>query len=106
MNTVQSTNSTKYWRCLHLMIPTLLFIVSTTTVNSAPNILFILADDLGWEDIGLRNDNEIKTPNIDSIYSNGISLENYYVQPTCSPTRATLLTGMEALQKQMLFVEN
>ena len=60
--------------------------------TTPPNVVFILADDLGWEDIGYRT-NQIQTPHIDWIYNHGVVLENYYVQATCSPSRATLMTG-------------
>lgn len=60
--------------------------------DDRPNVIFILADDLGWDDIGYRT-TQIKTPNIDYIYNNGVVLENYYVQAVCSPSRATLMTG-------------
>ena len=57
-----------------------------------PNIVFILADDLGFNDIGYHN-SEIKTPVLDKLAEEGVTLENYYVQPICTPTRSTLLTG-------------
>src|SRR5678815_1180992 len=57
-----------------------------------PNILFILADDLGSYDVGWRG-SEIKTPNLDKLALGGARLEQFYVQPVCSPTRAALLTG-------------
>ena len=57
-----------------------------------PHILFILADDLGYNDVGYHG-SSIKTPNIDRLATTGIRLENYYVQPVCSPTRGQLLTG-------------
>ncbi|HWN94575.1 MAG TPA: arylsulfatase [Methylomirabilota bacterium] len=57
-----------------------------------PNILFILADDLGSHDVGWRG-SEIKTPNLDKLAFGGARLEQFYVQPVCSPTRAALLTG-------------
>ncbi len=57
-----------------------------------PNVVFILADDLGWEDVSF-NGGQIKTPNIDSIASSGAKLAQFYVQPVCSPTRASLMTG-------------
>ena len=57
-----------------------------------PNILFILADDLGWGDVGFHG-SEIKTPNIDKLASAGARLEQFYVQPVCSPTRAAFMTG-------------
>ena len=57
-----------------------------------PHVLFILADDLGWHDTGYHG-SEILTPNIDKLANNGVKLENYYVQQSCSPTRTQLLTG-------------
>ena len=57
-----------------------------------PHILIILADDLGWNDVGYHG-SPIQTPNIDRIASEGIELDRFYVQPTCSPTRAALMTG-------------
>lgn len=57
-----------------------------------PNIIYILADDLGSNDVGWRNP-EIKTPNLDQLAKRGATLDQYYVQPVCSPTRAAFLTG-------------
>ncbi|CAH1277493.1 ARSJ [Branchiostoma lanceolatum] len=57
-----------------------------------PNIVFILADDFGWNDIGYHG-SFIKTPNLDRLASEGVKLENYYVQPICSPSRCQLMTG-------------
>jgi arylsulfatase A-like enzyme len=59
-----------------------------------PNILVIVADDLGNADLGCQGGKEIPTPNIDSIAKNGVRFTNGYVScPVCSPTRAGLLTG-------------
>ncbi len=58
-----------------------------------PNILIILADDLGWGDLGYHG-SDIKTPNIDHLAEVGLQLSRFYVAPVCSPTRAGLLTGM------------
>ena|SRR5436190_351979 len=57
-----------------------------------PNIVFILADDLGSYDVGWRG-SEIRTPNLDALCARGAKLENFYVQPVCSPTRSSLMTG-------------
>ncbi|MHC4205764.1 MAG: arylsulfatase B [Planctomycetota bacterium] len=57
-----------------------------------PNIVFILADDLGFNDLGYHG-SKIKTPNIDKLASEGVRLEQFYVQPVCSPTRSSLMTG-------------
>jgi arylsulfatase A-like enzyme len=57
-----------------------------------PNILVLIADDLGWRDVGYHG-SEVRTPNLDRLARAGVRLERHYVYPTCSPTRAGLLTG-------------
>ena len=57
-----------------------------------PNVIYILADDLGWKDVGFHG-SDIKTPNIDQLAQTGARLEQFYVEPMCTPTRAALITG-------------
>jgi arylsulfatase A-like enzyme len=57
-----------------------------------PNIVYILADDLGWADVGYHG-TEIKTPNIDRLAASGVKLESLYALPVCTPTRSALMTG-------------
>ena len=57
-----------------------------------PNILLILADDLGYNDVSWHNP-DIISPNLEALANNGTKLENAYVQPICSPTRSALMTG-------------
>ena len=65
-----------------------------TTVES-PNILFIIADDLGKDAINGYQEGSIKpnTPNIDAVRNNGLMFDNFWVNPTCTPTRGTIITG-------------
>lgn len=65
---------------------------SISNKGSLPNIVVILADDLGWNSVGYHNQ-EFKTPQIDSLVADGITLNRFYVAPMCSPTRAGMMTG-------------
>lgn len=60
---------------------------------TAPNILIILADDLGFGDVGFTGAKDIRTPNLDRLTATGVRLDRFYACPVCSPTRAGLLTG-------------
>src|SRR5262245_7751143 len=83
-------------RCFALVVPLLLSYGTTPTslVEAKPNILIIVGDDLGYGDIGVHGCMDIPTPHIDSLAYNGVRCTNGYVSgPTCSPTRAGLLTG-------------
>lgn len=72
----------------------------TLDVNrTRPHILLIVADDLGFNDVGYHG-SQIKTPNIDYLAMTGVRLENYYVQPLCTPTRGQLLTGRYQVKKK------
>lgn len=60
--------------------------------DTRPSIVFILSDDQGWGDIGYHG-SEVLTPNLDRLAEGGVRLEQHYVNPACSPTRAAFLTG-------------
>ena len=66
---------------------------ASAAASARPNILFILADDLGYADAGFTGGKDIQTPQIDKLAAAGARLEAFYVQPVCSPTRASLMTG-------------
>ena len=60
--------------------------------SKPPHVLFIVADDFGWNDVGYHG-SEIHTPILDRLAADGVKLDSYYVQPICTPTRSQLLTG-------------
>lgn len=74
---------------------TMLALLSAPALAQTPNTLLIIADDFGVDALGIYglNANTAPTPNIDSLASNGVRFENAYACPTCSPTRACMLTG-------------
>jgi arylsulfatase A-like enzyme len=78
------------WRgCLAFCLAT----VAIATAPAAPNVIVILADDMGWADLG-RDGSKIQTPNLDRLAQQGVKLTRFYASaPMCSPTRAALLTG-------------
>lgn len=59
-----------------------------------PNIIFILTDDQGYGDLGRHGHPFLKTPHMDRLYDESVRFDNFYVSPSCSPTRAALMTGM------------
>ena len=66
--------------------------LSTVVAAKQPNIVIIVADDLGWADVGFHSD-RIPTPHLDRIAREGVELDHFYVFPMCSPTRAGLMSG-------------
>ena len=79
-----------------LLVAVLLFgigALSSHAQRQPPNIVIILADDMGYGDLSSYGDPNIKTPRLDAMASQGQKWTNFYVQPVCSPSRAALLTG-------------
>ncbi len=72
----------------------LVAVVPAAAQQSAPrpNIVYIVSDDQGWKDVGYHG-SDIRTPTIDKLAQEGARLEQFYVQPMCTPTRAALMTG-------------
>ncbi len=74
-----------------------------TAPTGAPNIVVIMADDMGYSDLGCYG-SEIPTPHIDKLADEGVRYTHFHVNPMCSPTRASLLTGLNAHDAGMGFV--
>jgi arylsulfatase A-like enzyme len=68
-------------------------IASVHAADKQPNIIHIVADDLGWKDVGFNGCEDIKTPNLDALAAGGAKFSQFYVQSMCTPTRAALMTG-------------
>ncbi|MEV0245439.1 arylsulfatase [Nocardia sp. NPDC050712] len=76
-----------------------------TAPAGAPNIIVVLVDDMGYSDIGPFG-SEIDTPTLNRLAANGVRLSNYHTTPLCSPSRASLLTGINAHRAGFGFVAN
>ena len=63
-----------------------------------PNIVFIVADDLGMQDVGFMGSQYFETPNLDALADDSLVFNQAYMYPTCSPSRAALLTGQQSFR--------
>lgn len=72
-------------------------IAEAASSNSWPNVIFILADDMGFSDIGCYG-SEVDTPNLNALAESGLRFSNFYNNPRCCPSRASLLTGLYSHQ--------
>ncbi|WP_425613847.1 arylsulfatase [Anatilimnocola sp. NA78] len=75
-----------------LSLASQLFAAEPATASKRPNVLLIVADDLGWSDVGWHGGFS-KTPNMDQLVKTGVELNQHYVQPVCTPTRTALMSG-------------
>ena len=88
----------KFWLAI-LLLASIIGQLEAKNINKPkkpvkPNILYILVDDLGYEDIGVQGCKQFKTPNIDKIFNRGVRFTQGYVSNSvCAPSRAGLLTG-------------
>src|SRR5512141_623054 len=73
--------------------------------DARPNVVVVLVDDMGWSDIGPYG-GEIPTPNLDALAARGVRFTQFYATPRCSPTRASLLTGLYSHQAGMGHLDN
>ena len=78
---------TRYW----LLIASLFVALAANATQ--PNVLLILTDDQGYEDIAAFGNKQLRTPTLDALARGGVRLTHFYAQPTCGPSRAALMTG-------------
>ncbi len=84
--------------CLILTLGITGFLSSCNTETEVPNFILIQMDDLGWDDLSLHGNKIIETPTIDRLGREAIQFNQFYVNPVCAPTRASLLTGRDFLR--------
>ncbi len=81
------------WLAKIVFLSCLLGMIATAPAAAPrPNVLILVADDLGWSDVGYHNP-EMRTPSIDKLVQESVELDCHYVMPMCTPTRVALLTG-------------
>ena len=86
-----------YKNLLFILISLSIFSCSNNDKDNLPNIVFILADDLGYGEIGILGQKKIETPNIDKLAKSGMILTDHYTgSPVCAPSRSILLTGLHS----------
>ncbi len=69
-----------------------------STAAERPNVIVMVADDLGWSDVGFHGGTDIDTPSLDRLAAEGTQLDRFYTTPICSPTRAALMTGRDPMR--------
>ncbi len=77
----------------HLIFSLLLLGICLGAKQTKPNIILLMGDDHGWEEVGYNGHPYVKTPNLDKMAAAGLRFDNFYAQPSCSPTRGSVLTG-------------
>lgn len=83
---------------IHIVFIWVTTVALVATEETRPNILFIMADDLGWQDVGFMGSEYFETPHLDALAKDSLVFENAFMYPTCSPSRAALLTGQQSFR--------
>lgn len=78
---------------VQLLIITVVFGCSSKELIEKPNVLIIIADDLGWADIGYNNPKNVYSPNLDKLAKSSALFKQHYTMPQCTPTRVACITG-------------
>lgn len=88
---------THFARTILAVIAASILAGAQVTAAERPNVVVIVADDLGWADVGYHGGN-IDTPSLDRLAEQGVQLNRFYTTPICSPTRAALMTGRDPMR--------
>ncbi|MCS5635055.1 MAG: sulfatase-like hydrolase/transferase [Myxococcota bacterium] len=92
-----SPRAEKFFRAAALIAVTLL-LPGSLFARENPNVVVLVADDLGWADVGYHGEEVIRTPSLDRLSKEGAELNRFYATPICSPTRAALMTGRDPMR--------
>lgn len=92
-----------FWELLLVFTCVSQFSNTVAAEKTLPNVIVIMADDLGYETIGANGGTSYNTPHIDRLASTGVRFEQCYVQPLCTPTRVQLMTGMYNVRNYIRF---
>ncbi|MEP4146542.1 MAG: sulfatase-like hydrolase/transferase [Halioglobus sp.] len=84
-------------RLITLLLIKLIVLSVSAHAAERPNVIIMVADDLGWADVGFHG-GDIDTPSLDRLAAEGIELSRFYTTPICSPTRAALMTGRDPMR--------
>ena len=93
-NRMPATRLLTWLLTVALIFPVL---VSAQKSDQRPNVIIMVADDLGWADVGYHG-GDIDTPSLDRLAEEGVQLNRFYTTPICSPTRAALMTGRNPMR--------
>ena len=94
-------------RAFLLLLPCLLCLASAAAAGAQkPNIILILADDLGAKELSCYGNKEHHTPNLDRMASEGVRFETFHVNPLCTPTRVALMTGQYGFHNGFLGMQD
>lgn len=85
-----------FWRRFHVAVLALL--LGASWGQAKPNIILLLADDLGWSDVGFQGGHRHATPNLNALAEEGMVFSNFHTSHNCSPTRAALMTGLYSIR--------
>ena len=86
------------YKLIKLSVVFVVSVYSALCFAERPNIVVIVADDLGWADVGFHGNTQIDTPSLDRLAAEGVQLDRFYTTPICSPTRAALMTGRDPMR--------